>query len=228
MIEVILLERVERLGQMGQVVKVRPGFARNFLLPHKKALRATKANLDLFDKQRVELEARNVAERKNAEALAVKLEGIKLVIIRQASEMGQLYGSVSARDVSDIAKEAGHDIQRMQVQIDSPIKTLGLFPIKVKLHPEVTIKVIVNVARSPEEAVVQNEKHAAASKASAEKAQVEAAFMGEKADTGAVSAPTDQSKPKPAKKAKAKAGDEQPAANDKTDAPPSKKKKAKE
>jgi len=158
MIEVILLERIERLGHMGQVVKVRPGFARNFLLPQNKALRATKANLELFEKQRAELEARNAAERSKAEALAGKLDSLKLVIIRQASESGHLFGSVSARDVSDAAVAAGHKLDRTQVQIDAPIKTLGLFQVKVKLHPEVIIKVTVNVARTQEEALVQAQK----------------------------------------------------------------------
>src|SRR5258708_3388007 len=131
MIEVILLERIERLGQMGQVDKVRPGFARNFLLPQKKALRATKSNLDLFEKQRVELEAVNTSERNTAQALAARMDGLTFVIIRQASETGQLYGSVGARDVTEAAKEADEKIERAQVQIDQPIKTLGLFPIKV-------------------------------------------------------------------------------------------------
>lgn len=167
MIEVILLERIDRLGQLGQVVKVKPGYARNFLLPHKKALRATKANIELFDKKRKELETQNVAAREQAELLAKKMDNLKLVIIRQASEMGQLYGSVGSRDVVDSAKDAGHVLERMQVQIDTPIKSLGLFPIKVKLHPEVSIKVTVNVARSPEEAVVQAEKGAALVKANA-------------------------------------------------------------
>ena len=176
MIEVILLERIERLGYMGQIVKVRPGFARNFLLPQNKALRATKANLAEFEKQRAELEAKNAAERAKAETLAQKLDGVKVVVIRQSSEMGQLFGSVNARDVADAAKEAGHSIDRNQVQIDSPIKILGLFPVKVKLHPEVTIKITVNVARSQAEAVIQAEKGAAITKAAAEKAEVEAAF----------------------------------------------------
>ena len=161
MIEVILLERIDRLGQMGQVVKVRPGFARNFLLPQKKALRATKANIDLFEKQRATLEAKNAAARSAAEKLGVEMDGLKLVIIRQASETGQLYGSVSARDVAEAAKDTKHEINRAQVQIDAPIKALGLFPVKVRLHPEVTVKVTVNVARSPEEAAVQAEKGAA-------------------------------------------------------------------
>lgn len=203
MIEVILLERIERLGQMGQVVKVRPGFARNFLLPLNKALRATKANIDLFEKQKAELETKNAAERSKAEALAKKMEKLKLVVIRQASESGQLYGSVGARDVAEVAKEGNHPIDRLQIQIDMPIKTLGLFPVKVKLHPEVLIKVTVNVARSQEEAVVQAEKGAAVTKATAEKAEVEAAFGVPGAEAPAVAEGEEAEAPKKAKKAKA-------------------------
>ncbi|MDE1900246.1 MAG: 50S ribosomal protein L9 [Alphaproteobacteria bacterium] len=208
--EVILLERIERLGAMGQTVKVRPGYARNFLLPQNKALRATKANMDLFEKQRAELEARNAAERAKAETLAAKLHDVKFVVIRQASDTGHLFGSVSARDVAEAAVKAGHQIDRGQVQIDSPIKALGLFPVKVKLHPEVTIKVTVNVARSPEEAIVQAEKGAAVLKATEEKAQVEAAFeaAAEKADE-----PVAEEKPaKKAKKADAAEEGEEPKA----------------
>ncbi|MDD2325226.1 MAG: 50S ribosomal protein L9 [Alphaproteobacteria bacterium] len=172
--EVILLERIERLGTMGQTVKVRPGYARNYLLPQKKALRATKENLELFDKQRAELEAKNAAKRVEAEKLAEKLDGLKVVIIRQASEMGMLYGSVTARDVADAAQDAKHAIDRLMVQIDTPIKTLGLFPVKVKLHPEVAIKVTVNVARSPEEAIIQAQKGAAVLKAAEAAAIAEA------------------------------------------------------
>ncbi|MFY9288054.1 MAG: 50S ribosomal protein L9 [Alphaproteobacteria bacterium] len=199
--EVILLERIERLGQMGQVVKVRPGFARNFLLPHNKALRATKANLEHFEKQRSQLEATNAKERENAQALAAKMDGLKLVIIRQASETGQLYGSVSARDVAEASNDTGKKIERLQVQIDVPIKTIGLFPVKVKLHPEVTIKVTVNVARSPEEAVVQAEKGAAITKAAAEKAEVVAAFGAPEEKPEAAEGEEKATK-KPAKKAK--------------------------
>jgi large subunit ribosomal protein L9 len=176
MIEVILLERIERLGIMGQTVKVKPGYARNFLLPQQKALRATKVNLELFEKQRAQLEVKNAAERSAAEKLSTKMEGSKFVVIRQASEMGQLFGSVSARDVAEAADQAGHKINRIQVQIDTPIKTLGLFPVKIKLHPEVTVKVTINVARSAEEAVMQAQKGAAILKAASEKAAVEAAF----------------------------------------------------
>lgn len=210
MIEVILLERIERLGAMGQTVKVRPGYARNFLLPQNKALRATKANMELFEKQRAELEARNAAERAKAETLAAKLHDVKFVVIRQASDTGHLFGSVSARDVAEAAVKAGHQIDRGQVQIDSPIKALGLFPVKVKLHPEVTIKVTVNVARSPEEAIVQAEKGAAVLKATEEKAQVEAAFeaAAEKADE-----PVAEEQPaKKAKKADAAEEGEEPKA----------------
>ena len=206
MIEVILLERIERLGTMGQTVKVKPGFARNFLLPNKKALRATKANMELFEKQRAELEARNAAERATAEKLGTKLDGVKVVVIRQASEMGQLFGSVTARDVAEAAEKAGHPITRLQVQIDMPIKALGLFAVKVKLHPEVIIKVTVNVARSAEEAVVQAEKGAALIKANAERAEVEAAFAASVSEAApaaeaAVEGEATEAK-KPAKKAK--------------------------
>ena len=174
MIEVILLEKIERLGSMGTVVKVKPGFARNFLLPQKKALRATKANLELFEKQRAELEAKNATLRDQAEASSKKIEGLKLVVIRQASDAGQLYGSVSARDVADAANETGQTIERSMVQIDTPIKALGLYPVKVRLHPEVTVKVTVNVARSPEEAVVQAEKGVVLIKAAAKQAEADA------------------------------------------------------
>jgi large subunit ribosomal protein L9 len=155
MLDVILLERVENLGQMGQVVKVRPGFARNFLLPQKKAMRATKNNLAYFEQQRAQLEAQNLTRKSEAEQVAGKLEGLKVVIIRQAGESGQLYGSVSARDLSDAVTAAGFTIARGQVVLDKPIKTLGLFALKVVLHPEVTVQVTANVAQSAEEAEMQ-------------------------------------------------------------------------
>lgn len=202
MIEVILLERVEGLGAMGQTVKVKPGYARNFLLPRNKALRATKTNQELFDKQRADLEARNEAERAKAEKLGAKMDKLKLVVIRQASDSGHLFGSVTARDVSEAAQAAGHEINRLQIQIDTPIKALGLYPVKVKLHPEVTIKVTVNVARSAEEAVVQAEKGAAVVKAAAEKAQVEAAFGAPVEGAAPEAAGEEAEAKKPAKKAK--------------------------
>jgi|SRR5690348_12860390 large subunit ribosomal protein L9 len=155
MLDVILLERVENLGQMGQVVKVRPGFARNFLLPQKKALRATKENLAYFEKQRAQLEAQNLTRKKEAEEVAEKLNGLKVVLIRQAGESGQLYGSVSARDLSEAVTDAGFTITRGQIILEKPIKTLGLFPLKVVLHPEVSVQVTANVAQSAEEAEMQ-------------------------------------------------------------------------
>ena len=157
MLDVILLERVENLGQMGQVVKVRPGFARNFLLPQKKALRATKENLAYFEKQRAQLEAQNLTRKSEAEQVAEKLNGLKVVLIRQAGESGQLYGSVSARDLSDAVTSAGFTIGRGQIVMEKPIKTLGLFPLKVVLHPEVSVQVTANVAQSAEEAEMQSQ-----------------------------------------------------------------------
>jgi large subunit ribosomal protein L9 len=157
MLDVILLERVENLGQMGQVVKVRPGFARNFLLPQKKAMRATKDNLTYFEKQRAQLEAQNLTRKSEAEQVGEKLNGLKVVLIRQAGENGQLYGSVSARDLSDAVTAAGFTITRGQVTMEKPIKTLGLFPLRVVLHPEVSVQVTANVAQSAEEAKMQAE-----------------------------------------------------------------------
>ena len=155
MLDVILLERVENLGQMGQVVKVRPGFARNFLLPQKKAMRATKANLAHFENQRTQLEAQNLTRKSEAEQVAAKLNGLKVVLIRQAGESGQLYGSVSARDLSDAVTAAGFTITRGQVTMEKPIKTLGLFPLRVVLHPEVAVQVMANIAQSADEADMQ-------------------------------------------------------------------------
>lgn len=150
--EVILLERVENLGQMGDVVKVRDGFARNFLLPRKKALRANEANKALFATQRAELEARNLERRKDAEQAAAKIDGLSFTVIRQASETGLLYGSVSTRDIAETAAAEGVSIDRAQVRLDKPLKTLGLFPVRIMLHPEVSVSITVNVARSLEEA----------------------------------------------------------------------------
>jgi large subunit ribosomal protein L9 len=154
-VEVILLERVEKLGQMGQVVKVRPGFARNFLLPQKKALRATKENLAFFETQRAQLEAQNLARKGDAEHVAQKLDGVAVVVIRQAGESGQLYGSVTARDIADAVTAAGFTVGRSQVVLDKAIKTLGLYKQRVVLHPEVSVHVTVNVAQSAEEAEMQ-------------------------------------------------------------------------
>lgn len=155
--EVILLERVEKLGQMGDVVSVKPGFARNYLLPQKKALRATEANKTAFDAQKAQLEAENLKRKSEAEAVAGKMDGLKVAMIRQAGESGQLYGSVNARDIAAGITDGGFTVSRSQVSLDAPIKTLGLFTVKVALHPEVVVDVTVNVARSEEEAKIQAE-----------------------------------------------------------------------
>jgi large subunit ribosomal protein L9 len=155
MIELILLERVEKLGQMGQLVKVRPGYARNYLLPQKKAMRATKENLAYFETQRAQLEANNLARKQDAEDVAKKLEGLFVVLIRQAGESGQLYGSVSSRDIADAVTEAGFTVDRQQIVLDRPIKTLGLHPVRAMLHPEVAVTVTANVAQSAEAAEMQ-------------------------------------------------------------------------
>jgi len=155
MIELILLERVEKLGQMGQLVKVKPGFARNFLLPQKKALRATKENLAYFETQRAQLEANNLQRKSEATEIGGKIEGLRVVIVRQAGESGQLYGSVSARDIAEAVTEAGFTVERHQVVLDRPIKSLGLHPVRVVLHPEVFVTVTANVAQSAEEAEMQ-------------------------------------------------------------------------
>jgi large subunit ribosomal protein L9 len=155
MIELILLERVEKLGQMGQVVKVRPGYARNYLLPQKKALRATKENLTYFETQRAQLEASNLQRKSEATEIGAKIEGLSVVLVRQAGESGQLYGSVSARDIAEAVTEAGFTVERRQVVLDRPIKTLGLHPVRVVLHPEVSVTVTANVAQSIEEAEMQ-------------------------------------------------------------------------
>ena len=150
--QVVLLERVPNLGQMGEVVRVKDGYARNFLLPRHKALRATKANLEHFEKERAQLEVRNLAAKAEAATVAEKLDGHSFVIIRQAGEMGQLYGSVAARDISDAVTAGGFTVDRNQVILNVPIKTLGMHSIPVHLHPEVDVKISVNVARSHEEA----------------------------------------------------------------------------
>ena len=153
--QVILLERVEHLGQMGQIVRVKPGYARNYLIPQKKALRATKDNLAYFETQRAHFEATNLRRREEAEAVADKMAGATVTMIRSAGEGGQLYGSVSARDVAEALGEAGYSVARQQIAIDRPIKNLGLFDIRVVLHPEVSAKVVANVARSQDEAALQ-------------------------------------------------------------------------
>src|SRR5437764_13775618 len=155
MIGLIRRERGEKLGQMGHLVKVKPGFARNYLLPQKKAMRATKENLAYFETRRAQLEANNLQRRAEATEIGGKLEGLTVVIIRQAGESGQLYGSVSARDIADAVTGAGFTIEKHQVVLDRPIKNLGLHAVKVVLHPEVSVTITVNVAQSAEEAEMQ-------------------------------------------------------------------------
>ena len=150
--QVILLERIEKLGQMGDVVKVKDGFARNYLLPKKKALRATEQNRSYFEGQRAQLEARNLERRSEAQSVAQKLEGKAFVLLRQAGDRGHLYGSVSPRDIADIVTAGGFSIARTQVPLDKPVKNLGLFPVSIVLHPEVRVQVTINVARTEEEA----------------------------------------------------------------------------
>jgi len=153
--QVVLMERIEKLGQMGDVVNVKPGYARNFLLPQKKALRATKDNLARFEQERAQLEAQNLERRQEAEKVAESMADISVTLIRQAGESGQLYGSVTARDLSDAISQAGATVDRKQIVMDKVIKALGLHAIKVQLHPEVAITVSANVARSEEEATAQ-------------------------------------------------------------------------
>ena len=153
--DIILLERVPKLGAMGQVVKVKDGYARNFLLRRGKALRATDANKAKFERERVVLEARNADRRQAAETEARSLDGKSFTIIRQAGESGQLYGSVSPRDISDAAATAGVTVERNHIHLDAPIKTIGLYTVSVAPHPEVDVKITVNIARSADEAAAQ-------------------------------------------------------------------------
>ncbi len=153
--DVVLLERVAKLGQMGDVVSVKQGYARNFLLPQGKALRATKDNLAQFENQRAQLEAQNLESKKEADAVAAKLDGQQFIVIRSASDSGSLYGSVSARDASDAATAEGFTVDRKQIVLDKPVKELGLHVMTVVLHPEVEAKITINVARSNEEAELQ-------------------------------------------------------------------------
>ena len=155
--EIILLERVDKLGKLGDVVNEKPGYARNYLLPTGKALRANKANLEKFEAERSERESRNQEARSAAEGTMKNMDGLSVVLVRAASEMGQLFGSVSARDIATAVEEAGHNIDKRQVVMDKSIKTLGLFPVKINLHAEVQLEVIVNIARSAEEAKTQAE-----------------------------------------------------------------------
>jgi large subunit ribosomal protein L9 len=173
--QVILLERVEKLGQMGDEVRVKDGFARNFLLPKKKALRATKANREYFQGQKAQLEARNLSQKSEAQAVAKKLDGKSFSLLRQAGDRGQLYGSVSPRDIADAISAGGVSVNRTQVPLDQAIKAIGLFTVSVVLHPEVRVNVTINVARSEDEAERQlRGEDVLAEKTDAEEAQVAA------------------------------------------------------
>lgn len=157
MMQVILMQRIENLGQMGDVVRVKPGFARNFLLPQKKAMRATKDNLARFESQRAQLEAENLEQRKEAERVGTDLDGMTVTLIRQAGESGQLYGSVTSRDIAEAVTAKGVTISRGQVDLGAVIKVLGMHKVRIRLHPEVAVTVTANVARSDEEAQMQME-----------------------------------------------------------------------
>jgi large subunit ribosomal protein L9 len=185
MVDLILLERVDKLGQMGQIVKVKPGYARNYLLPQKKAMRATKENLAYFETERTQLEANNLHLKSEAGDVASKVEGLTVALIRQAGESGQLYGSVAARDIADAVTKAGFTVDKRQIVLDRPIKTLGLHRLRVMLHPEVAVTITVNVAQSEEGARMQaagidplrerdDEDEAARAEAQAARAQAQA------------------------------------------------------
>jgi large subunit ribosomal protein L9 len=167
--QVILLERIEKLGQMGDVVAVKDGFARNFLVPQGKALRATKDNLAAFEQRRVQLEAANLQRKEDATAAASKVDRRSVTILRQAGETGQLYGSVNTRDIAEAFTAAGVTIERRQVRLDSPLKALGIHAVRVALHPEVVVQVSVNIARSAEEAELQADPELAAAVAESER-----------------------------------------------------------
>jgi large subunit ribosomal protein L9 len=223
--EVILLERVAKLGQMGEVVKVKPGYARNFLLPRKKALRATEENKKLFESRRSQLEAQNIARKIDADKIAGSIQGLSVVLVRQAGEAGQLYGSVNARDIAVAIKDSGVAVERQQVELNLPIKMLGLFQVPVHLHPEVAVTVTVNVARSAEEAAVQAKTGAAIIHGDQAKSEEEAreevlaraqALFEEGAGPSPEGEAAPKSEPAPAEPAAAAAAD-----------PQSKKKKAK-
>jgi len=171
--DIILLERVAKLGQMGEVVSVKEGYARNFLLPQGKALRVNAANLARFDAEKAQMEARNLETKKEADALAEKLDGQKFIVIRSASDAGSLYGSVTTRDAAEAATEAGFSVDKNQVVLLGPIKELGLHEVSVKLHPEVEATITLNVARSVEEAELQEAGKSIAELAAEEEAAAE-------------------------------------------------------
>ena len=179
--EIILLERVENLGQMGDLVTVKPGYARNFLLPKGKAIRATAANREKFEADRAQLEAENLAKKGEADKVAEKMEGLTVQLIRAASEMGQLYGSASSRDIAQAISDGGFTVSKSQVDLNNAIKTLALFPVRVVLHPEVAVEVTVNIARSADEAAEQQRLGRAIISDVAEREREEAAAAAQEA-----------------------------------------------
>ncbi|WP_368415608.1 50S ribosomal protein L9 [Falsiroseomonas sp.] len=185
MIELILMQRVDKLGQMGELVKVKPGYARNFLLPQGKAIRASKDNLARFERDRVQLEAQNLKRREEAELVAERVFGLSVVIIRAAGESGGLYGSVTSRDIADACKANGLTVDRAQVLLEQPIKTTGITQVRVELHPEVVIPVGVNVARSQEEADKQARGEDLRAAQQSEDESLEAELAAELAELGA-------------------------------------------
>jgi len=240
--EVILIERVAKLGQIGDVVRVRDGFARNFLLPQGKALRATKDNREKFEKIRGELEAKNADKKSTADVMAKKLDGQSFVLIRQAGETGQLYGSVSARDIMQALSTKSFEVTRQQVVLNMPIKTIGLHKLPVELHPEVEVTITVNVARSPDEATRQAKgEDLRIARSDAEEARAEAGIAAEKfferapeGEEGEEKKPRREKTAKPeggadaqadAKPAKAPRGQKQAAAAEQAEAKPAKKPK---
>ena len=180
--EIILLERVENLGQMGDLVTVKPGYARNFLLPKGKAIRATAENRAKFDSDRAQLEAENLAKKSEAEKVAEKMEGLSVTLIRAASEMGQLYGSASSRDIANAATAAGFTVNKSQIDMNTAVKTLGIFPVRVILHPEVSLEIKVNIARSEDEAAEQLKLGRAILSDTAEREREEAAAAAAEAE----------------------------------------------
>ena len=192
--QVILLERVEKLGQIGDEVKVKDGFARNYLLPKKKALRATEKNRAFFETQRAQLETRNLEKKSEAEKIAKKLDGKTFVLLRQAGDRGQLYGSVSPRDIAEIITAGGFSVDRTQVPLDKAIKTIGLVPVSVVLHPEVRVTVTVNVARTEDEAERQARgEDVLAERTEAEEAVVDAEALFEEGAAPAAQEETEES-----------------------------------
>ncbi|MBO6882760.1 MAG: 50S ribosomal protein L9 [Marivita sp.] len=205
--QVILLERVAKLGQMGDVVDVKPGFARNYLLLQGKALTASKENIASFENQKAQLEAQNLETKKEAEAMADRLGGQQFVVIRQASDGGNLYGSVTTRDAAEVATEEGYTLDRKQVIIRKPIKVLGLHEVEVHLHPEVMVTISLNVARSPEEAELQASGKSIQELAAEEEAQAEFEIAELFDDIGAAASDDDDLAPSASSQDEAKSED---------------------